>query len=381
MIIPISEPFINGKEFYEIKQALKLNQISSYGAIISKFEKKISIITNSKYVVSCSSGTAALHIALKVVGVKNDDEVIVPTITFIATINSVNYLKANPVFMDCDEYFNIDPLKTAEFIEKQTYLKNGFTYNKKTKRRVSAIIPVHVWGNASNINKLSKLCKKRNIKIVEDCTEALGTYYKNKKKSSVGSIGDIGCFSFNGNKIITTGNGGVLIMKKKIYADYARYLISQATDNGENFLHDEIGYNYRFSSLNAAFGIGQLKKFKFYLKKKKEIHKMYLNHFKDSKTFSILKNPNYSYNNNWLNILLFKPIYKNKIIKKFKEKNFQVKNVWKPNHLQKPYRKNEVYKLNNYYKFYNGSICLPSSVNLTPQRIKKICKTILSCEK
>ena len=135
MITPISEPFINGKEFYEIKQALKLNQISSYGAIISKFEKKISIITNSKYVVSCSSGTAALHIALKVVGVKNDDEVIVPTITFIATINSVNYLKANPVFMDCDEYFNIDPLKTAEFIKKQTYFKNGFTYNKKNKKK------------------------------------------------------------------------------------------------------------------------------------------------------------------------------------------------------------------------------------------------------
>ena len=115
------------------------------------------------------------------------------------------------------------------------------------------------------------MCKKRNIKIVEDCTEALGTYYKNKK-SSVGSIGDIGCFSFNGNKIITTGNGGVLIMKK-IYADYSRYLISQATDNGENFLHNEIGYNYRFPSLNAAFGLGQLKKFKFYLKKREKFTK------------------------------------------------------------------------------------------------------------
>ena len=266
MKTPISEPFLNGKEFYEIKKIIKLNQISSYGAIIPKFEKKISKITKIKNAVSCSSGTAALHVALKVVGVKSQDEVIVPTITFIATINSVHYLNAKPVFMDCDDYFNIDPLKTIEFIEKKTHFKNGFSYNKKTKKRISAIIPVHVWGNASNILGLAKLCKKRNIKIVEDCTEALGTFYKNK--NSVGSIGDIGCFSFNGNKIITTGNGGLLITKKKSYANYAKYLISQATDNGENFLHNQIGYNYRFSGLNAAFGLGQLQKFDFYLKKK-----------------------------------------------------------------------------------------------------------------
>ena len=183
MILPISEPYINGNELKEIRKIIKKNEISSYGSIIKKFEKKLQKITKIKYIVSCSSGTSALHTALKVVGVKKNDEVLVPTITFIATINSLKYLGAKPIFFGCDKFFNIDSEKVIYFIKKYTYFKKGFKYNSKTKKKISAIIPVHVWGNAANIKKLCLVCKKRGIKIVEDCTEALGTYYRDKKKT------------------------------------------------------------------------------------------------------------------------------------------------------------------------------------------------------
>ena len=380
MSLPISEPYINGNEIKEIKKIIKKNEISSYGNIIKKFEKKLSQITKVKYIIACSTGTAALHTALKVVGVKENDEVLVPTITFIATINSLKYLGAKPIFFGCDKFFNIDPDKVIEFINKNTYFKNGNTYNLKTKKKISAIIPVHVWGNAANIKKLCLICKKRGIKIVEDSTEALGSYYKDKKRQSVGSIGDIGCLSFNGNKIITTGNGGALVTNNKNYELKARYYLSQATDDKQKFIHNDIGYNYRFSGLNAAFGLGQLNSFKFYLKKKREIHKNYIRFFRNSKHFSILQSPKYSSNNNWINILQFDPKIIDSVIKIFKKNNIQIKNVWLPNHKQIPYMKNQKFKINNLDKFYKGSICLPSSINLNYKKIENISKIILKYE-
>ena len=374
MKIPISEPFVNGNEFDEIKNVLKKNEISSYGKIIGKFEKKICGLTNIKFAVACSSGTAALHTALKVIGVKKNDEVLVPTITFIATINAIKYIDAIPVFFGCDKFFNINDKAVVKFIKKNTYIKKGNTYNKKTNRRIAAIIPVHVWGNAANIQEISKICKKRNIKVLEDASEALGTCYNNRK--SVGSLGDIGVFSFNGNKIVTTGHGGVIVTNKKSYETKSRYLISQATDDNEKFIHNEVGYNYRFSGINAAFGLGQLKKFNFYLNQKKKINKTYKKLLNSTPNFKILSNPSYSKNNNWINILQFNPKLKNKVIKTFKKNKIQTKLVWFPNHLQKSFRKNEKFEINNLNKFYKGSICLPSSVNMKKKDIIKIVEVI-----
>ena len=168
--------------------------------------------------------------ALLLVGVKANDEVIVPTVTFIATVNVVNYHRAQPVFMDCDDFYNIDVFKTIEFIEKETRFKGGVTYNKKTNRRISAIIPVHVFGNAADLPRLVYICKERNIKIIEDATESLGTFYTPGafKNRFTGTIGDIGCYSFNGNKIITTGGGGMIVTNNSAYARQARYFTTQA---------------------------------------------------------------------------------------------------------------------------------------------------------
>ena len=203
---------------------------------------------------------------------KPGDEVIVPTISFIAPINAVIYCKASPIFMDVDEHLNINVKKTISFLKEKTITKNKVTYNKKTNKRISALIVVHVFGNLANIKPLVKICKEKNIDLIEDAAESFGSYYKNfTKKKHAGTIGKFGCLSFNGNKIITCGGGGMILTEKKELADKARYLITQAKNDKINFIHNEVGYNYRMSNLHAAIGVAQLEQIDKFLFKKKKI--------------------------------------------------------------------------------------------------------------
>ena len=241
-IIQLSIPSLKGQELNYVKKCVKTEWISTAGKFTQVFENKIAECTGSKFAISCINGTAALQIALQLAGVKKNDEVIVPSLTFIAPVNAVRYNRAFPIFMDNDEYFTLDTIKTIEFINKKTFLKNGYTYNKKTKRRISAIIPVHVWGNAVWLDELTKVCKKRNINIVEDASESLGTRYsKGKYKNKhTGTVGKLGCLSFNGNKIITTGGGGMILTDSKKIAKEAYYLTTQAKDDSSKFIHNSI---------------------------------------------------------------------------------------------------------------------------------------------
>ena len=307
-MIPINEPKVFGNEISYLKKTLSKNWISSYGANISNFEKEIKKVTKASYAIACINGTASLQVALRLCGAKKNDEVIVPSFTFISTINAISYNSCNPIFMDSDDYFNLDENKTLEFLENNTFFKNGYSFNKRTKKRVISLIIVGVWGSAPSFEKLYKECKKRRIKIIEDAAECLGTYYEygKFKKKHVGTIGDLGCLSFNGNKIITTGGGGMILTNNRILAQKARYLISQAKKDSINFIHDEIGYNYRFSNIQAAFGIGQIKNLKTIIKKKKSIHRNYKNLLGESDIFSFFDFPDYSNNNHWLVILQIK---------------------------------------------------------------------------
>ena len=176
--IELSEPNISGNEWKYVKECLDDSWVSSAGKYVNLFEQKICEYTGSKYAVACVNGTSALHLSLKLVGVEPGDEVIVPTLTFIAPVNAIAYNGANPVFMDADKYYNLDQEKTIDFIKKETVFKNGFTHNKKTGKRISAIVPVHVWGNAAWLDELVPLCVERNITIVEDASESLGTFYR-----------------------------------------------------------------------------------------------------------------------------------------------------------------------------------------------------------
>ena len=378
-MIPLSVPSLKGKELAYLRVCVKTEFVSSVGKFVNSFEKKICKYTKSKYAVACSSGTVALQLALRVVGVKENEEVIIPSVSFIATANAARYLKAIPIFMDCDNFYNLDTKKLTSFLTKNTYMRKGYTFNKRTKKKISAIIPVHVSGNAVHLYALIKLCKKKKIKIVEDAAEALGTFYNNGalKQKHAGTVGDIGCLSFNGNKIITSGGGGMIITNNKKLAKEARYLSTQATDDSIRYIHNDIGYNYRLTNIQAAVGCAQLEKINFFIKRKKQIYNFYKNSFLNSKFISFASVPNYSFNNKWMMSIIVKKKYKKKLIDYLIKKKIQVRSIWKPIHIQKPYKNYQKFQITNANKVYSEVINIPCSTNLKLSDAKKVVKNII----
>ncbi len=377
-IIPLSVPSIIGNEWKYVKECLDTGWVSSLGKYVRIFEKKIADYTRAEFAIVCVNGTAALHIALVVAGVKPDDEVIVPTLTFIAPVNTVKYVGANPVFMDCDDYYNIDAVKTIEFIEDETEVKNGYTYNKKTGKKISAIIPVHVFGNAVNLEKLLSLCKERNIKVIEDATESLGTKYIKGKFSGkyTGTVGDIGCYSFNGNKIITTGGGGMVVTDKKEYAEKARYLTTQAKDDPIQYIHNEIGYNYRLTNIQAAMGVAQLEKLNKFIEIKKENYELYKDKINSINGLKIAGVPVYAQQNHWLYALqIDEDGYgesREEVMAILARSNIQSRPIWELNHQQKPYKNCQTYKIEKAVELHKKTLNIPCSINLNRDVIKNI---------
>ena len=382
-MIPLHEPEISQKDINSVLQTLKSGWVSTSGEKVNLFEKKISKLLNIKYVLATNSGTSSLFLALKVLGVTENEEVIVPTLTFIATVNSIKYNNADPIFMDVDDNLNIDQDKTIRFLEENTFFKRGKTYNLKTKKRIKALIFVHTFGNLCKVDKLIKQCKKRNIVTVEDAAESLGSYYINgkfKNKYS-GSIADIGCISFNGNKIITTGSGGALLTNNKQLFEKANYLANQAKNNPINYTHNSIVYNLKMSNLSASLGLSQISLLKKKIQKKINIFNQYKFFFEKNSNISLIEPPKYSKNNYWLILLNinFKKIKKTKIdfINYMNNKKIQVRPVWKLNHLQKPYIKNQKYNLVKATFLIENIVCIPSSSNLKINQISKISKLII----
>ena len=383
-MIPLSVPNINGNEWKYIKECLDTEWVSSAGKFVKLFEDKIAEYCGADYAIACVNGTSALQVSLRVAGVKPGDEVIVPTITFIAPVNAIHYNGANPIFMDADKYYNIDSKKTIEFIKKETFFENGFSYNKKTKSKISAIIPVHMWGNAVWLDDLVDICEQRNILIIEDASESLGSFYTKGKfaEKHTGTIGLLGCLSFNGNKIITSGGGGMIITNDSELANKAHYLITQAKDDPVRYIHNEIGYNFRLTNLQAALGIAQLESLKKYINKKKMIHQIYKTQINKISGLKISNTPNFANCNHWLNILeIQKKISKKKlfqIIKYLKKNKIEVRPIWYPNHLQKQFKSCQRYKLKNINQIYINRLCLPSSPQLTKKQQNFICLKLKS---
>ena len=379
--IPLHAPVITGNEYKYVNDCLKTAWVSSAGKYVNLFEDKIKEYTKAKYVIACINGTSALHVSLLLAGVKNS-EVIVPTISFIAPINAINYCNAKPIFMDVDSDYSLDEKKTIEFIKKNTFFKNNKTINKKTKKHISALIVVHVYGRSVNFEELYSLCKKRKIKIIEDAAEGLGNFFlKGKFKGNhVGTVGEFGCLSFNGNKIVTSGGGGMILTNNPVYAKKAKYLTTQSKNDSIFFVHNEIGYNYRLTNVQAAIGLAQLEKIKEYIKIKKKIYLNYLNFLLPNRFVKFKKIPTIATSNYWLNIIEFTKFRSRTDLKKFIRKmtlnSIEVRPVWYLNHLQKQFKKCETYKIHNAKKLINNTICLPSSVNLSKRDIKRICLII-----
>ena len=382
--IPLSAPSFNGNEWKYVKECIDTEWVSTAGKFVERFENEIADFTRSKFAIACVNGTSALQVSLRLAGVKAGDEVITPTLTFIAPVNAIVYNSARPIFMDADNHYNLSSEKTIDFIKNETTFKNGHSYNNLTGARVSAILPVHIWGNPVFLDELHPLCKERNITLIEDASESLGSKYSKGtfKGKHTGTVGKIGCISFNGNKIITTGGGGAILTDDPKIADKAKYLTRQAKDDPIRYIHNDIGYNFRLTNIQAALGVAQLEQLQNILFLKKEIFKIYFDYLSDCDGLVIDNGPDYSENNHWLNII---KINKNvfgetplELMHRLEQEGIQTRPVWTLNHIQKPYKTFQNYKIEKAKHLQKNSLCLPSSSSLTKKDIKYLTQQILN---
>ena len=375
----LHEPILGKKEIKNCFNALKSGWISPSGKFVNKFEKKIEKYTKSKCILT-NSGTSALHLSLILSNVKQNEEVLVPAISFIATVNVVLYLKAIPVFFDCEkDNPNVDLLKLMEFLENNTYTVNKKTVNKKTKRVIKAIILTHVFGLPIGMEKLKKVLAMKNIKLIEDAAEALGSY--TGKNHHCGTQGDYGILSFNANKIITTAGGGALLLKKKKDLNRAKVIIAQGKIDNIFFYHKELGFNYGMSNISAGIGLGQFSSLNERIKRKKIIHQIYKKSFENEKKFKFVYHNKNLKTNYWLNyIVLKKSNYKilKSIIKKINSIGIQVRPLWYPCQKQVFLKKYQSYKVYNAEQIFKKVMCLPSTHLLKPDEIRHISKKIIT---
>ncbi|AYC28953.1 LegC family aminotransferase [Paenisporosarcina cavernae] len=330
--VPLHEPTFNGNEIKYVTECIESGWVSSVGAYVTRFEQDLANFVGAKRAVAVVNGTAALHIALKVVGVKPKDEVLMPSLTFIATANAASYLGAVPHFVDVSmKTLGMDSEKLHLYLEQISEFRNGELYNKQTGCRIAAIVPMHTFGHPADINGILEICDRYNLPLVEDAAESLGSYY-NKKHT--GSFGKINAFSFNGNKIITTGGGGALVTDDEELADYAKHLTTTAkVPHKWEYEHDSIGYNYRMPNINAALGCAQLEKMNTFIQHKRdltEFYKIALSDFADSELFTEPENAKSNY---WLQtILLDGSKNRDEILRFLNENGVMSRPIWKPMH-------------------------------------------------
>ena len=362
----LHEPYLIGNEIKYLKNVIKTNFVSSSGRYVDLFEKEISKFTKSKYSIAVVNCTQAIFISLKVCGVKQNNEVLVPALTFVGTVNAISYIGAKPHFIDSNiEDFGPDIKKLEDYLDKIAITKNGYCINKKTGNIIKAIIPVHIFGHSCKIEHLKKIAKKFNLIVIEDAAEALGSFYK---KKHLGTFGDIGCLSFNGNKIITTGGGGMILTNNKLFAKKIRHLTTTAKIKHQwEYDHDKIGYNFRMPNINAALGLAQLEKINKFLKAKKKLFNKYYKAFNNVEGIRLFEQPKFSISNYWLQTLVLdkkNTKLKNKIIKKSHKNSIYVRPAWKLISELKPYKKCSRMNLSGSKEIYKRIINVPSSQSL-----------------
>ena len=376
--IPLSVPCLKGNEQKYVAEAISSEWVSTAGAFVNRLEQEVANYLGVEGAIACQSGTAGLHLALIALDIHADHEVIVPTLTFIAAVNPVSYVGAKPVFMDCDRSFCLDPLKLERFCAEECSFLDGKLINKKTGKNIRAIIVVHVFGNMADMEKICDIAAKYNLYVVEDATEAIGSCFLDGKYcgSFAGTMGDIGVYSFNGNKIITTGGGGITVAKDRGVLKKMKYFSTQAKDDPEHFIHNEIGYNYRMTNIQAAMGVAQLEQLENFIATKKENYDTYLENGIKLLPFREDTRPNY-----WFYSAIPHSgkvrIKRQEIINSLKEKGIQARPVWGLIHEQKPYTDCQAYLIEQAKIYENEIINLPCSSNLKKEEIVYIAKVFL----
>lgn len=304
-MVPLHAPLFIGNEKKYLNECIDTTFVSSVGKFVDRFEEEMATYTGAKKAVVCVSGTNALHMAMMLVGVERDDEVLTQALTFIATCNAISYIGAHPVFIDVDlDTLGLSPKAVKVWLEKNAELKNGVCYNKKTGRRVKACIPMHTFGHPVKIDELVQICNEWHLELVEDAAESIGSLYKGQH---TGTFGKVGAISFNGNKTITTGGGGMLLFQDEELGKLAKHLTTQAkVPHRWAFVHDHIGYNYRMPNINAALGCAQLENLDRYVENKRETAQIYADFFKNIPDITFFTEPENCRSNYWLNVVMLK---------------------------------------------------------------------------
>ena len=380
--IPLIEPEIRGNEWRYVKECLDTGWVSSVGAYVERFEKDMARHVGTRHAVATVNGTAALHVSLLVAGVKPDDEVLVSTLTFIAPANAIRYAGAWPVFIDAEpDYWQMDPQRVADFLEKECRWSKGELRNRITGRRVKAIIPVHILGHPVNMTPILRLARKYKLIVIEDATESLGAKFKGRP---TGSLADMACFSFNGNKVITTGGGGMITTDNAEWARHAKHLTTQAKADPIEYVHDEIGYNYRLTNLLAAMGCAQLEQLDDYIAKKRHIAKTYIKSFKDLPGITPMREAQWATSNFWMfTVFVDAKLFgktSRQLLKSLAEQKIQARPLWQPIHLSKAHADCQPQSCATAEMLYENCLSLPCSVGLKDSDLERVCRvTAGSC--
>lgn len=372
-MIPLSEPEFGGNEWKYVKECLDSGWVSSAGAFVNRFERQVAAYVGAKHAVAVVNGTSALHVALKVVGLQPDEEVLAPNLTFVAPVNTIRYCQAHPVLIDANpRTWQIDVDKVAHFLSQECQTKKDICYNKRSGRRVRAILPVHLLGLSCEIDSIVELAHKHGLRVVEDAAEAMGVRFRGQH---VGSFGDVSAFSFNGNKIVTAGGGGMVVTNNASYATYARYLTTQAKDDEVEYIHNEIGYNYRLSNIQAAVGVAQLERIEDFIARKGAIARAYENAFADLDGVTPMPTPPHMQPTYWLYTILMPEgtslAERQEVIRRLNERSIGARPFWHTIHDLPAYRSCQTFEIEQSVRLYTRGVSLPSSVSLRADDLRK----------
>lgn len=357
----LSAPHMSGNELKYIEEVFASNYIAPLGEYVSKFEDSIKNYTGASNALAVTSGTAAIHLALRVLGIKENDDVLASTFTFIGSISAILYEKANPVFIDSDkETWNLSAKLLKEYLS---------TCKKKPK----ALIVTHLYGQCADIEEITLICKEYGIYLIEDAAESLGATCKGKHS---GSFGDFGVYSFNGNKILTTSGGGMLVSENKQWIEKAKFYSTQAKEPFIHYEHEEYGYNYRMSNVLAAIGVGQMEAIEDRVTKKREIFEWYKDFLSDCDEVEFMPELQNSRGNRWLTAMTFKDTDYNKVMQALEKINVESRPLWKPMHMQPLFKDAKKYVNGTSEDLYNHGLCVASSTTMTKDDVKMICEVI-----
>lgn len=382
--IPLSVPNFGGHEKEYVNEAVVSEWVSTGGSKVADFEKAIADYVGMPRAVACNSGSSGLHLAAMVAGVQRGDEVIVPSLTFIAAVNPVTrYMGAEPVFIGCDDSLCICPDAVEEFCRDRCETRDGALYNKTTGARVRALVAVHVFGNMADLPRLTEIARRYNLVLIEDATEALGTRYTSGPFAGkmAGTIGDVGVYSFNGNKIITTGAGGMVVSNHPDWAEHAKHLSTQAKSNELQFFHDEVGYNYRMTNLQAALGLAQLEQLEGFIAHKHARWQQYKDALDGVNGYRILGfREDCTRPNKWFYSLYLTDERHDRdtLIQKLHEQSIQTRPVWALIHQQADYGRNEAYAMAKAEDYRAHIVNLPCSTNLSEEDCQRVIDALLA---